>query len=313
MGNAFACQFSGISNTVGLGLVGVQFAGLYNKVGRDVSGVQLSSIFNIAEQSLSGVQLAFLLNRAKFVTGRQSDPTVKLPSAQISLINMSRKMDGLQIGLVNFGGQFRGTQIGLINFFKKGPPEGNTKNGVPIGLINIGSEGTVFRLSYNELYPVNFELTTGNCGNCARTSNGMPLNDQFKKYNQNALIIGVNKEQRTWAFGYGFEKMLYNKWDFSGNPKNAKMMFIYGVRFLHLNRSFTLEKSFNLLTKVHLEYGRRLRGGVRVFAGPSIAYFLENQRNDKSVYEIQSLKTSLGNLFGFHASLWPGYTFGIQI
>ena len=125
----------------------------------------------------------------------------KINSAQIGLFNFASKVDGMQIGLINFGGSMRGKQIGLINFFSNTAPKDQVKNGTPIGLINIGSSGPFLRVSTNELFLTNIEVSTGNCANCTFTQSGMPIDGKYKKFNQNNLIIGVDNLGNDWGVG----------------------------------------------------------------------------------------------------------------
>lgn len=324
-------QLAGVLNAVGGDFKGIQIAGIGNSGGNSTNGfsegLQLSGIYNISRQSIAGFQLTGffnytdgqlsgtqlgLINKARNLPGKHSQQT-KARGFQIGLINFSKEMDGTQIGLINFGGAALGKQFGLINFFRVIPTTRNTRYNTPVGLINRGSSGSVFRLAYNEVFATNIEYTTGNCMNCSRTQSSMPFDDKNQIYNQNALIISYDPFNNTWGFGYGFVKILYNKSSMLPTDRNNRKRIIsYGIRFLHLNREQKFDRSFNLLNRLHVEYGRRFMGRY-VFVGASLNYFLRDAEIGADVYKINSLKVSSGQFFNFNTDFWPGYTVGFQI
>jgi hypothetical protein len=308
-------QIAGIGNSSGNSTngfsEGLQLAGLYNISKQSIAGFQLSSFFNYTDGQLSGTQLG-LINKARSLPGKYSQPT-RARGFQIGLFNFTKEMDGTQIGLVNFGGASLGKQFGVINFYKRSPTTRNTRYNTPVGLINIGSVGSFFRLTYNEIFAANIEYTTGNCLNCSRTQSAMPFDDQNQIYNQNALIVGYSPQNNTWGLGYGFEKILYNKASMlPTNRNNRKRIISYGIRFLHLNRKLEFDRSFNLLNRLHVEYGKRFMGRY-VFVGVALNYFLRDREVGADEYKINSLKISTGKFFDLDSDFWPGYSVGIQI
>lgn len=308
-------QIAGIGNSAGNSTngfsEGLQMASIYNISRQSIAGFQVSSFFNYTNGQLSGTQLG-LINKAREMPGKYSQPT-KARGFQIGLFNFSKEMDGTQIGLINFGGASLGKQFGLINFFRRSPTTRNTRYGTPIGLINIGSVGSFMRLSFNEVFATNIEYTTGNCLNCSRTQSGMPFDDKNQIYNQNSLIVGYDPFQETWGFGYGFQKVLYNKSSMLPTDRNNRKRIIsYGIRFLHLNRKLEFDRSFNLLNRLHVEYGKRFMGRY-VFVGASFNYFLRDAEVSADSYKINSLKISTGKFFDFESDFWPGYSIGVQI
>jgi len=314
-GDLSGIQMAGIGNSVANSANGytrgLQLAGFYNISRESIAGMQLSGLFNYTDGQLSGTQLG-LINKAKILVGKHTLPSTKARSLQLGLLNLSKEMDGIQIGLVNFGRAALGTQIGLINFFEKYPTKENTKKGTPIGLFNFGSKGSVFRASYNELFTANIEYTTGNCLNCSVAQSEMPFAGKRQIFNQNALILGYNPLQETWGFGYGFLKIAYNKSSMlPTDPNNRKKFISYGVRLIHLNREINFDNSFNLLSRLHIEYGKRWFGRY-VFIGASFNYFI-HEIQDVEVYKINSPKLSAGNLFKYSSTFWPGYTVGVQL
>ncbi len=311
-GNNFrGLQLAGIGNSAGETTVGLQLAGIYNLSKESVGGFQISALFNYTDAQLSGLQLG-AINKARWIKGKKSTPPTRARGLQLGLINSSKGMDGWQVGLINFGGDARGKQIGLINFFSKYPSKERTRMGTPIGLINIGSKGSYFRLSYNEIFPTNLEYTTGNCLNCSWViGSEMPFDDSNQIYNQNALIVGYDPSQDTWGFGYGFQKVLYNKFSVRPSPLNKKRVITYGIKALHLNRSLSFDDSFNILTRLNAEYGKRWRF-LYVFAGISLNYFLSDSDDASDVYKIKSVRVSAGKVGDLNSEIWPGYVFGIQ-
>lgn len=304
-------QLSGIGNSAGGFAVGLQMAGFYNIGKESFAGVQVASLFNYTDGQLSGTQIS-LINKARIMTGRKSTPPTRARGLQIGLINFCKATDGVQIGLINFGGDSRGKQIGLVNFFSKEMPHEKVRNGTPIGLLNYGSKGSYFRIYYNEVFATNIEYTTGNCLNCSRVIDSeMPFDDRNQIFNQNALILGYDPFQQTWGFGYGFQKVLYNKATMQGSPLNRRRVITYGIKFLHLNKELTFDRSFNLVNKLNLDYGKRKRF-LYVYAGISLNYFLHEAQETVEDYKIRSVTVSSGRLFDFKADVWPGYELGLH-
>jgi hypothetical protein len=302
-------QLAAIGNSSAGNMEGLQLAGLYNVAFESVGGFQISSIFNFTNAQLSGIQLGFI-NKAQRIKGAKSTPPTRERGLQIGFINFCKKMDGVQIGIINFGGDIRGKQIGLINFFNPAGTKDHVRNGTPIGLLNIGSKGSYFRVSYNELFITNIEYTTGNCLNCSFVMGSeMPFDDRNQIFNQNALIVGYDPIRHTWGFGYGFQKVLYNKFTMEPSPLNKTRVINYGLKFMHLNKDLNIDHSFNLLSRLNLDYGKRWRSHY-IFVSVSVNYFLFN--TDEG-YNINSETIATGKAFGMLTNLWPGYGFGVQL
>ena len=304
-------QLAGMGNSSGGTVFGLQLAGLYNLSKESVGGFQISSLFNYTDEQLSGMQIA-IINKARYIKGGKSTPPTNTRGLQIGLINHSKEMDGVQIGLINFGGAARGKQIGLINFFHRMPIKEYGMMGTPIGLLNFGSNGSVLRLYYNESFPVNLQYTTGNCLNCSWTQSGMPFYQNNRKFNQNALILGYDPFRDMWGFGYGFQKLLYNKVTMLPKPDNEKRLISYGVKFLHMNRNLKLDRSFNLLSRVNIDWGKR-RGSVYFYGGVSFNYFLYKTQEIANVYKPNSVVLYSGKALSLQSSVWPGYEIGMQM
>jgi hypothetical protein len=307
--NVKGFQLSGIGNSSGSYAIGIQLAGLYNVATESIGGMQISSLFNYTNGQLSGLQLGFI-NKARRITGKKSTPPTPARGLQIGFVNGSKKMDGIQVGLINFGGDIRGKQIGLINFFNKAGTKDHVRNGTPIGLLNIGSKGSVFHIFADEIFSTNIEYTTGNCLNCSFViGSEMPFDDRNQILNKNALILGYDASHQQWGFGYGFQKMLYNKFTMMPSPFNRKRLISYGLMFLHLNKNKSIDKSFNLLNRLNVDYGKRWHS-MFVYVSVSLNYFLYTPG---SSYNTRSITLNTGNVFGLDTTLWPGYGIGIQL
>ncbi len=305
-------QIAGIGNSTGNNTngysSGLQLAGLYNISKEAIGGFQVSCLFNYTDGRLAGTQLG-LINKARIIKGKHTQPPTKAKGLQFGLINFSKEMDGIQIGLINFGGAALGKQFGLINFFKKYPTKEMTDKNTPVGLLNIGSRGSVLRLSYNEMFATNLEYTTGSCQNCSVTQSEMPFEGRNQIFNQNALIVGLDPFMETWGFGYGFQKILYNKSSMLPSDRNnRKKQITYGAKFLHLNRTMSFDKSFNLVSRFNCDIGKRWRS-MYLFIGASLNYFVHQPQDE---FNIKSIKISTGNFFGLQSDFWPGYSVGIQ-
>ncbi len=144
-------QVAGVGNSSAGYAIGFQGAGFYNIAHQFMIGVQITTLFNYTDGQLSGTQLA-LVNKAKQTMGKNSTPFTLARSLQLGLLNFSKAMHGTQVGLINFGGETRGNQFGLINFFNRNKTKENVDAGVPIGLLNIGSRGSVFRFTTNDFF-----------------------------------------------------------------------------------------------------------------------------------------------------------------
>jgi hypothetical protein len=312
VGNNFrGFQLAGVGNSAGETTVGVQLAGIYNLSKESVGGFQISAIFNYTDAQLSGMQLG-LINKASIIKGGKSTPPTRSRGLQLGLINSSKAMDGWQIGLINFGGDARGKQIGLINFFSKDPSKEQTRMGTPIGLLNFGSKGSYVKLSVNEMFLTNIEYTTGNCLNCTWIiGSEMPYHDANQIFNQNALILGYDSVEETWGFGYGFQKLLYNKFSTRPHELNRKRIITYGAKFMHLNRDMSFDETFNILTRLNVEYAKRWKF-LYAFVGVSLNYFIYEADEGVDVYKVRSVKISTGNVGDFQSEIWPGYTAGFQ-
>lgn len=247
--------------------------------------------------------------------GKHSTPVTRRRGLQIGLINFSREMHGTQIGLINFGGEMRGKQFGIFNFFNRLKSKEYADAGSPVGLINLGSAGSVIRTYTSELFPAILEYTTGNCQNCTWTPAGpigMPYTGSNKIHNQNALILGFDPFRETWGFGWGFMKVLTNK--VSMHPldkRNAKRRMFYGIQFVHLNKTMTIDPDFNLVTRLHFDWGRKFRS-LYWFGGLSLNYFLFIAGEDHR-YRVNSIKILSGKMPGLGSAFWSGYSVGLQI
>ncbi len=324
-----AVQFSGVMNFIGGNFQGLQIAGVGNRVGGLGRGAQLASLYNVTKGSMAALQISLIYNKtggmltgfqigatnnAGKMTGRNSTPRTPQRGVQIGLINFCRKMDGTQIGLINIGGTSRGKQFGVINFFSNETPhEKDARNGTPVGLLNISSSGTYIRFYHSDLFAINLERASGNCLNCSRVIDSeMPFSDDNQIFNENVMILGFDPSTQTWGFGYGFQKVLYNKSTMMPSSANKRRMINYGVKFIHVNRSMELDRVFNLVTRLNFDFGKRF-GKRYVFGSISLNYFLYDRGVSVSDYKIRGFDMSSGNFRDLSYSLWLGYEIGIQL
>ena len=291
-------------------MIGVQFSILYNVTKRLVVGGQLGAL-NVAGNRLSGIQIGGL-NRAKLVEGKANNTSVKSFGLQIGLINHSRTNNGHQFGVINRARRMRGLQVGLVNFFTPAPYDGaNRYNGIPIGLINIGSTDNRFRISRSDILPFIAEYTTGNCHNCSFTKSSMPIDDAFYKTNQNALIFGYdhwNESEITWSAGYGFHRVYYNKSSGSENdPNNMRSFLSPSIRFIHLNRGVKYDPTLSLLAQLRFEAGIRLKR-YTFFVGANANTYLTK------LDEPLSISTEVVRGTGkMNYQIWPGFVYGVVL
>lgn len=313
-GDTRAFQFAGLGNEVGFSFAGVQVAGLFNNVHRAVSGTQISLAYNRASWELQGFQVG-MINHAKQLKGGRKKHGVPGKGFQIGLINRAKEMNGFQIGLINSGGRARGTRIGLINVYSVGPFEGGVHGGygVPVALLNIGSRGSHFRASSDELFMATIEYTTGNCMNCSWTQSMMPHDGHFMIVNQNALILAYNPTDaygtnRRIGLGYGFERIYYNKASMVASDSRNKRYFLsMGISAMHLSTTRKISRDLSLIGRLHGEAGIRI-SSFYLFGGLSINGHL-SQNAPLDTWTVWS-EGPVGN---WRYQLWPGYQFGIQL
>lgn len=298
-------QLGGIGNTAGGPTNGVQIAGLYNLSGETMAGVQVSLLVNVTKEFFSGTQLG-LINKARETGGKNTLPYTKARGLQFGLINLNRKMNGLQVGLINFGGRARGVQFGLINFYKQVPSKENVKQGIPIGLINVTSRGPDARIYNTEMFPWSVEYSTGQCRNCSAAESQMPFESRNQVYYHNSLIISSNPFRNLWAFGYGFERMLFNKETMMKSPANRTRFITYGVKFRYLYNS-NFSNKFNLLSSLNLDYGKRL-GRIYIFGSVTMNHFFFKS---PSFDRLPSWSHTINSSEKGSQAFWPGYGVGL--
>jgi hypothetical protein len=313
-GDLRGIQIAGIGNSTANGTngssAGLQLAGVYNVVRKSMGGFQIATAFNYTNGQLAGLQLA-IINKARIIKGRNTAPPTRARGMQIGLINQSKEMDGVQIGLINFGGKALGKQFGLINFFSTYPTKENVRKNTPVGLLNFGSKGSVIRATFNEILTVCFEYTTGSCLNCSMAPSEMPFNEGFQIFNQNALIYGFDPFRDIWGMGYGFMKILYNKNSMlPTDPRNRNKLISYGLRVIHLSRKGSFDREMNLVSKLHVDFGKRVRSRY-VLVGASLNWYLSEENGP--LYSAHSLEVETGSFGSLVSRLWPGYSVGVQL
>jgi len=296
-------QLSGIANIVYKYSFGLQTSALFNASVYSFDGVQIAGLSNYTRGELAGLQLA-LLNQAGDIAGRNTYNSTNPTALQLGLFNFARNMDGFQVGLINFARRSQGTQIGLINIYRAGK-QTETRDGTAIGLLNFGSL-TSLSFYANELFALNYELSTGN------RKNGRIKMDRANVYVTNALIYSHHAfHDESWALGYGLKKMFFNR---SEMPGQTESKFIgYGIDLIHLNKEKgKLTKELNLITRLKILAGTRIAPklpGINWFAALSI-----NARATDTTDELPAdlLRTSQ-NVADLRLTFWPGLSLGILI
>jgi hypothetical protein len=267
-------QAAGINNTVLDTTYGFQAAGISNQVKGKFVGFQAGGIYNHVSDSVKGMQAAGIANFARR----------KLSGVQIGGAgNFSNKeTDGVQIaGVINYSKRLRGVQIGLINI-------ADTSAGYSIGLINVIIKG-YHKLSFstNEILNVNAAFKTGNS----------------KLYS--ILLAGVNagSGNRLYSFGYGLgsELNLNKGKTLSLNPELASQYLYLG------SWDYT-----NILNKLYLNLNVKLGKYVSLFAGPSFAVYISDQKTEipdyrfpipPSGYNVISFSNKVTGWFGWNAGI----------
>ncbi len=255
-------QLAGISNFLQGGMKGWQLAGISNVTTKNVDGLQLAGISNFARGDVLLMQSAGIINMSRNVRGVQLSgilnvATGKVGGAQLAgignfsqetnagqvagIINIAtKKVGGAQIGgIINYGKRIEGVQIGLLNV-------SDSVSGVPIGFISFVRKGyRRVELSSNEVLYANLTLKTG----------------VRKFYNIFTGGLVPNDTIQTWAFGYGFGfensigKKFLHSYDFTANWMNEK------------DKPFG---TFNMLTKLRINFAYLLGKRASVFLGPTI-------------------------------------------
>ncbi len=314
----FGFQLAGLGNVVYEDMSGVQFAGLYNIGKRSVAGFQVSLLANYTKGPMAGLQLG-IFNRNTGMFGKNMDAVVKTRSFQFGLINVTKKMlGGTQVGLINVAGEMAGTQVGLINLFSKLPVAGAVRNGLPVGIINYGSVGSVVRVSTSDSFLFNFELSSGNCSNCPKTKFGLPFDDRFQKLNQNVLVFGYNPEpfrdeKGHWSLGLRFERIMYIKYTMipmRRGPQNKNFFLSIGAGVHHINWTHKFRSELNLQPSLAFTAGRKLAFlGFRYLYG---SLRLNGYITNSDHHDLTRKSVLYENKENTFRKLWLGYGMGVQ-
>lgn len=268
-------QLAGINNTVLDTSYGFQAAGISNQVKGKFGGFQVSGIYNHVSDSVKGMQVAGVVNFARR----------KLNGVQIAGVgNVSNKeTSGVQIaGVFNYSKKLRGLQIGLINI-------ADTSDGYSIGLINIIAKG-YHKLSFstNEIVNVNAALKTGNS----------------RLYSILQAGVNAGSGNRVYSFGYGLgsELNLNKKKSLSLNPElSSEYLYLGSWDFV------------NILNKARLNLNVKLGKYISLFAGPSFAVYVSDQKAPIAGYRFP-IPPSGYKTIGFSDKVtgWFGWNVGIN-
>jgi len=284
-------QAAGVFNIAGGKVKGLQLAGVNNTVLDNVSALQAAGVNNLVKGKMNGLQLAGVYNhvtdsvRGVQASGVGNFARKKVSGVQLAgVVNFSNKeTDGVQIsGVINYSKKLRGLQIGLINI-------SDTSEGYSIGLINIVLKG-YHKLSFstNEIVNVNAAFKTGNS----------------KLYS--ILQAGVNSgaDNRVYSFGYGLgsEFSLTKRKNLSLNPEITSQYLYLG------SWDYT-----NILNKLHINLNLKLNKYVSLFAGPSFAVYVSDQKTGIPGYRSPIPPTGYKAIsFSNNVNGWFGWNAGIN-
>jgi len=285
-------QAAGIFNIVGGRVSGVQLAGIHNSVLDTVKGFQAAGISNTVKGRFTGMQVGGIYNHVSdSVQGLQTAGIAnfarrKLSGVQIGgVANFSNKeTNGVQIaGVFNYSKKLKGLQIGLINV-------ADTSSGVSIGLINIIVKG-YHKLSFstNEAVDLTAALKTGNS----------------KLYSILMAGLNVQSTERLYSFGFGLgsELALNKRKTLSLNPELSSQYLYAG------SWDFT-----NILNKLHMNLTVKLGKYVSLFAGPSFAVFVSDQKVGFKDYTFPIPPSGYKTIFfSDKVKGWFGWNVGINL
>jgi hypothetical protein len=80
---------------------------------------------------------------------------------------------------------------------------------------------------------------------------------------------------------------------------------------MHLNRSLDLDRTFNLLSRINIDYGKRWRS-LYGFIGISLNYFMHDPEVNLDDFSIRSVSIDIGSSSNITSVIWPGYSVGVQ-
>lgn len=119
-------QYAGVFNISDGFYRGLQTAGVFNIVSNDFYGLQAAGVFNISNKGVKSVQTAGVFNISDDLFGLQ----------MAGAFNIAGSVNGAQFGTVNVANGVSGLQVGVVNI-----SYGKNRGAVPIGVINIYSDG----------------------------------------------------------------------------------------------------------------------------------------------------------------------------
>jgi hypothetical protein len=273
--NVDGLQLAGISNFAKGDVLLMQSAGIIN-MSRNVKGVQLSGIVNAATGKVGGVQLAGIANFSQETNAGQLAGIINIAT---------KKVGGAQIaGIVNYGKRIEGVQIGLLNF-------SDTVSGAPIGFISFVRKGyRRVELSSNEVLYANLTLKTG----------------VRKFYNIFTGGLVPNDTIQTWAFGYGFG---------FENSIGKKFLHSYDVTANWMNEKDMSFGTFNMLTKLRINFAYLLGKRASVFLGPTINVHLSewiNADTGEFLTNIAPYTINTTVIGDTQMQIWVGGQFGFR-
>ncbi len=299
-------QISGLSNYSSIEMTGAQLSLISNISSGSTLGVQAGGLLNYTKNELAGFQLG-AINLADNMQGKNSLSDDHSTGFQIGIFNRAKVMNGLQAGVINVAGNCRGTQIGLVNFYSASYKAGK-RYGTAIGLLNFGLNAS-FRYYYDETFPFNIALGTGNSKNSAI------LERMKTKYVMNQFLYRKSSIGKSdyHAFGWLFEEQLYHH---TPDPKDPYEEFYFYSGGIGLSNVFykSEDPGLNLLAELNITGGSRISTkipGIYIIGFIDLNYYYNN--NGKSLAPEKFSRSFNEEGATRIREMWPGYGIGIQI
>jgi len=295
-GNVTGSQISGMSNIITGNLTGIQVAGFLNFNKGNVKFLQVAGFVNSNYGTAEGLQVAGFVNsnlcqpNSKKVNLAQFSGFVNQNASQFNgtqitgFVNLSLdSMKGAQISMLNFSTYLEGVQIGLVNICTK-----KSTKIIPIGLISF-VRGGLFEL---ELAGGDFVYSNLNYK--------MGVEHFYTIYKIGYTVFD-NKSFYSYGLGFGSYIKL--------NDKN-RLSIEYSTS--NVTNYFLVPTSYDLLSKIDLNYKRQLNKHFSYFIGVSFNtlvadnYHYQEKPILKPLYHISKNSYSYFDLYN-----WFGLNMGV--
>ncbi len=290
-------QAAGIYNLAGLNMRGVQAAGITNITRGKVEGLQVAGINNLATESIYGMQLSGLVNTANStvngmqITGLVNTSRKKINGVQLAgFMNLAEHTDGAQLaGFFNYSHKLSGFQLGFINVVD------SLKHGTSLGFFSFVKNGyRRHEISASDAGFVTYQFKSG-------------TNSIYNIFSVGGLmpypVTGNEEDTSTyWTFGYGLGTMLIRPE--SRIWSNVELM-AYSI-----NENGWSDQ-INMLNKLNLNFGIRLKNRFSIFFGPSLNnYIYHSSLTPAPIIPKDLLYTTTSG--DINVDFWMGFNAGIQ-